>query len=76
MVGAARLPDQVNRERESSGSQFYICLQDLPQLDKGGYTVFGKVIRGMETVDRIAEVQCDPRDNPISPVIIEQAYVN
>ncbi|MFQ3610998.1 MAG: peptidylprolyl isomerase [Fimbriimonadales bacterium] len=37
---------------DSGGSQFYICLEDLPQLD-GNYVVFGKVVKGMEIVDRI-----------------------
>lgn len=36
----------------SAGSQWYICLDDASFLD-GGYTVFGKVIKGMEYVDKI-----------------------
>ncbi|HEY6196704.1 MAG TPA: peptidylprolyl isomerase [Candidatus Eisenbacteria bacterium] len=51
-VAMARLPDAENPARESNGSQFYIALRDLPQLD-GGYTVFGKVIAGWEAIDRI-----------------------
>jgi len=53
----ARLPDNVNPKRDSSGSQFYIALADLPQLDdptNGGYTVFGQVIQGLDVVDKIA----------------------
>jgi cyclophilin family peptidyl-prolyl cis-trans isomerase len=38
----------------SDASEFYICLRDLPDLD-GGYTVFGKVIKGIEITDRIAQ---------------------
>jgi cyclophilin family peptidyl-prolyl cis-trans isomerase len=74
-VGAARLPDRINPERKSSGSQFYICLQDLPALDRGGYTVFGKVVEGMDVVERIANVKVDPRNNPLTPVIIKQAFI-
>lgn len=56
-VAAARKPDAVNPNRESSPTQFYICLANLPALDQGGYTVFGKVIQGMEVVDKIARVK-------------------
>lgn len=56
-VAAARTPDAVNPNRESSPSQFYISLADLPALDTGGYTVFGQVVSGMEVVDKIARVK-------------------
>ncbi len=52
-VAMARRGDAINPKRESSGSQFYICLKDLPQLD-GAYTVFGEVIYGMQVVENIA----------------------
>lgn len=52
-VAAARMPDSVNPSRASNGSQFYICVADRPDLDRGGYTVFGRVIAGMDVVDRI-----------------------
>lgn len=48
----ARLPDQVNPEKKSSGSQFYIALDDLPFLD-GEYTVFGQTVEGMDVVKKI-----------------------
>lgn len=54
-LAMARTPDQVNPERRSSGSQFYICLQPLPQLD-GQYTVIGKLVEGIDVLDRIAQV--------------------
>lgn len=53
-VATARQADAVNPKRESSGSQFFIDLAAQPSLDAGGYTVFGKVIDGMEAVDKIA----------------------
>lgn len=52
-VAWARTGDQVNPERRSSGSQFYITLRETPFLD-GQYSVFGQVISGMEIVDKIA----------------------
>ena len=36
----------------SGNSQFFICFESAPQLDRK-YTVFGKVIEGMEHVDKI-----------------------
>jgi cyclophilin family peptidyl-prolyl cis-trans isomerase len=51
-VATARTGDQVNPQRASSGSQFYICLEPQPGLD-GDYTIFGAVISGMEVVDQI-----------------------
>jgi peptidyl-prolyl cis-trans isomerase B (cyclophilin B) len=39
---------------DSAGSQFYICYGTTPHLD-GQYTVFGRVVSGMELVDRIKQ---------------------
>ena len=52
-IAMARLSDQVNPKRESSGSQFYITLAATPFLD-GQYTAFGKVTSGMDVVKKIA----------------------
>ncbi|MBR2634323.1 MAG: peptidylprolyl isomerase [Clostridia bacterium] len=49
---------------DSAGSQFFIMHRDAPHLD-GQYAAFGKVVEGMETVDRIAESQTDYADKPI-----------
>ncbi len=49
----ARTGDEVNPQRRSSGSQFYITLTPTPFLDNA-YTVFGKTIAGMEVVKKIA----------------------
>ena len=50
----ARLPDQVNPQKRSSGSQFYITLESTPHLD-GDYSVFGQTISGMDVVQKIAQ---------------------
>ena len=52
-IAMARRSDQVNPERASSGSQFYITLAPTPFLD-GGYTAFGQVSAGMDVVQSIA----------------------
>jgi cyclophilin family peptidyl-prolyl cis-trans isomerase len=45
---------------DSANSQFFICFDDAPWLD-GNYTVWGKVIEGMEHIDAIKKG--DDRDN-------------
>ena len=50
----ARTGDEVNPERRSSGSQFYITHQATPFLD-GAYTVFGQVVSGQDVVDQVAQ---------------------
>jgi peptidyl-prolyl cis-trans isomerase B (cyclophilin B) len=48
----------------SAGSQFFIMVNDAPHLD-GDYAAFGKVIKGMETVDKIVSVERDANDKPL-----------
>lgn len=50
----ARTGDEVNPQRRSSGSQFYITLEATPFLD-GQYTVFGQTIKGMDVVEKITQ---------------------
>ncbi len=105
VLAAARLGDQVNPARASSGTQFYIVqgriFSDMsldsvetyrlngrkipvkhrdaykaaggaPHLDQS-YTIFGEVLEGMESVDRIADVNTSGRsgnDKPLAPVRI------
>jgi cyclophilin family peptidyl-prolyl cis-trans isomerase len=53
-LGAPRKPESVNPDRAGQGFQFYIALADLPALDASEHTVFGRVIEGLDIVDRIA----------------------
>jgi cyclophilin family peptidyl-prolyl cis-trans isomerase len=68
-VAAARLGDNVNPNRESSSSQFYIVHnpKGTPHLDNK-YTVFGQVIAGEEVIDKIAGLRTDRRDRPLEDV--------
>lgn len=97
-LSAARQPDQVNPEKKSSGSQFYIVqggkvemsmldllekrkgykyteeqrkqyqeLGGTPHLDRD-YTVFGKVIKGMEVIDKIAAQKVDRMNRPLKDI--------
>lgn len=75
-VAAARLGDMANPRRASSGSQFYIVQDEngCRHLD-GQYTVYGQVIEGLEVVDKIADVNTDPYDRPVTPVVIKKAVM-
>lgn len=70
-LAAARRGDAANPMKESSGSQFYIVQDEnaCAQLD-GDYTVFGETLEGLATVDKIAAVETDLRDRPVSEVKI------
>ena len=59
---------------DSAGSQFFICDADDKWLD-GQYAAFGKVVQGMEVVDAIAATPKGPNDRPLTPVVIEKAWV-
>ena len=48
----------------SAGSQFFIMHKDAPHLD-GAYAAFGKIIEGMNVVNKIAEVATDYSDRPM-----------
>lgn len=70
-------------EKDSATSQFFFNVVDNAFLDHGqrdfGYAVFGKVIKGMDVVDKIAQVKTDnvgPYQNvPTTPVVILSAKV-
>ena len=68
----------------SGNAQFYVNLVDNPDLDpvatRWGYAVFGKVVQGMEVVDRIGETPTGAmgpftKDAPLKPVVIEKMEV-
>ena len=68
-LAAARLGDQQNPKKESSGSQFYIVENHdgTHFLDKG-YTVFGQTIDGFDVIDKIAKQVKGPGDRPKSDI--------
>jgi cyclophilin family peptidyl-prolyl cis-trans isomerase len=76
MVGLAR-----GESPHSGNAQFYVNLVDNPDLDplptRWGYAVFGRVVQGMDVVDRIGVTPTGASgpfksDTPLKPVIIEK----
>ena len=59
---------------DSAGSQFFIMHKDAPHLD-GQYAAFGKVIEGMENVNKIAETATDYSDRPLQDQKIKTVTV-
>ena len=73
-VVASRLSDDLNPTRASNGSQFFICIEPMPQLN-GQYTVFGKVTEGLEELDAISALPVDSNDFPIDKVVIKSIRI-
>ena len=59
---------------DSAGSQFFIMHKNSPHLD-GQYAAFGKVIEGMDAVNRIAEAETDYMDRPVKEQIMKSVTV-
>ena len=59
---------------DSAGSQFFIMHQNAAHLD-GQYAAFGRVIEGMETVDKIAASEVDWNDKPLTPQVMRTVTV-
>lgn len=59
---------------DSAGSQFFVIHKDSPHLD-GQYAGFGKVIEGIEIIDKIAEAKTNRQDKPKKDQKIEKVTV-
>lgn len=73
-VATARLPDTINPTRASNGSQFFVSLEPMSQLN-GQYTVFGRVVEGLEVLDAISTLPVNSNDFPIDKIVIQSIRV-
>ena len=73
-VAMGRLPNNVNPNHQSNGSQFYVSLQPIPAQD-GQDTVFGEVVAGLPALDEISHLQVDTNNNPVERVEFTRTYI-
>lgn len=72
----------ANSGPNTGGSQFFINLTDnkaldfnVPDMNNSAHPVFGQVIKGMEIVDSIAQVETNMNDLPLDPIIVEKVEI-
>lgn len=71
VISMARMQNDPN----SAGSQFFIMVDAVPSLD-GDYSAFGKVISGMDVVDKIVNSPRDQNDKPLQNQVMKSVTVD
>lgn len=66
---------RTQHDLNSAGSQFFIMAETVPNLDKD-YAAFGKVLSGIETVDKIVNSPRDNRDKPLQNQVMKSVTVD
>ncbi|KKR37655.1 MAG: Peptidyl-prolyl cis-trans isomerase [Parcubacteria group bacterium GW2011_GWB2_40_8] len=66
----------ANAGPNTNGSQFFIVMAEAASWLDGKHTVFGKVLEGMDIVNKIEEVEINERDHPLKDVVIESIEIS
>jgi peptidyl-prolyl cis-trans isomerase B (cyclophilin B) len=69
-VGAALVPGKP----DSGGAQFFVCATDQPTL-QGQFTVFGRVVEGLDLVQKISAVNADANGRPAERIVIKSVTI-
>jgi len=69
-VAMSRIEGEINPAKVSNGSQFFFCLKDQPKLN-GKYTVFGRVLAGLDALEDISRKSTDPNNFPLEKIAIK-----
>jgi peptidyl-prolyl cis-trans isomerase-like 3 len=73
--GARGVVSYASSGPDTNGSQFFVTLAKQPQLDNS-YTVFGKVIDGWATLDKIEAAQVAKKDRPVEEIVITSVTIH